>query len=110
VKTVFAEYASRKALLATLTELEEHVAEKRETAVTVAAVYLERVGLPPRRLHALLLVARLYLDFYQLLGTWARSAREEVEHWPDEWSEEVTPEELAALQAVLLRSPDAAAP
>lgn len=107
VKMVFAEYGSRKALLATLTELERHAAEKKDVAVTEGRAYSERVGLPPQRLHALVLSARLYLGFYELVGTWARAAREEVEHWPDEWPEEATPEELAALQAALLRTEDA---
>lgn len=96
-KTVFGEYGDRKALIATLTQLEQQIGEmRREGTEKGASGYFADIGVTPERIAHMALAGRLYAAHFDLVESWARSAREEVETWPDRWPDELPPGQLEA--------------
>src|SRR5262249_14600889 len=78
VRMTFGHLGSRADLMATLAELEAQVAELADTTIRSTDGWLERFPLPTEHLADLAVLSRLYVDYYELLISWSRWAREQI--------------------------------
>jgi PadR family transcriptional regulator AphA len=103
VRSTFAEFGDREALLATIAGLRAHAERLHHGAETVVHDYVEGLAPFPDRTHIVALNGRFILDYIAMVRRWTDWATAVVETWPDTGSSDVWPEALqefaSALQA-----------
>jgi DNA-binding PadR family transcriptional regulator len=97
LRTGFAEFGSREALLRTLEAAEQDAQALLRQAHEVMAPYIEAVGLNEERAHNLLLYTRFMAEYTDLIVRWSQEARAEVAKRPTSWPKG----EMARLQKQL---------
>jgi PadR family transcriptional regulator, regulatory protein AphA len=80
----FAEHGTKADLLATLAAAEAWARARSAESLAVGEQYRTGGGPFPERLPELQLTGRFLIDFYLLVGQWARWAATVVETWPDD--------------------------
>jgi PadR family transcriptional regulator AphA len=106
VRSTFAEFGSRDALLRTIDSLREHAERLHRGAEGVVHDYVEGLAPFPDRTHVVALNGRFILDYIAMVRRWTAWAADVVSDWPETTSPDVWPEALqefrTALEASLL--------
>ena len=107
LKVFFADGGTRTDTMRTLAAAREWSATMSEATAAVGRLYAEGAGEFPERSAQHAVTVRFLIDFYALVGEWARWAAEEVDDWPEDPSLATVDPELVLEN--LRRAEDAAA-
>lgn len=102
LRTGFAEFGTREALLANLEKAERDALELLRAAWREYPGYLEAVGVNPERLRNLALYAKYLVEYTRLIVSWSRLARADVLARPVEWPDDEVPRQLAMFTPQML--------
>jgi DNA-binding PadR family transcriptional regulator len=94
VKVFFSENGTRHDALTALDAAQQWAHERSELTAAVGRQYLEEGGPFPERSAQRNVTVRFLIDFYALVGNWARWAHTVVETWPDDPRQAVADEAL----------------
>lgn len=94
VRSTYAEYGDKDALLRTIAGLREHAEQLLAGAGAVVSSYVNGQGTFPERTHIVALNGRFILDYIAMVRRWTDWAGDVVESWPDTRSPDVWPEAL----------------
>jgi PadR family transcriptional regulator AphA len=84
LKIFFAENGTKADALATLAATQAWAQARSAESLAVGREYLQGRGQFPQRLAQLEITSRFLIDFYAMVGDWARWAIGIVEAWPDD--------------------------
>ena len=98
VKVFFAEFGTRRDLLAGLAELQRWRVGRAEVGALICRQYLDGEGPFPERLPWLVLTGSFLSRFDRMVGEWAEWAASVVEGWPDDLR--AAEPDLATLEAM----------
>ena len=101
VRSTFAEYGDKAALMRTIAGLREHAEQLLAGAETVVTSYTDGVAPFPDRTHIVALNGRFILDYIAMVRRWTEWADQVVAQWPDTTSAQVWPEALEQFQHAL---------